>query len=127
MSMADILARTYWHRLDVLRPLPGGGTEMICRDTPCALSRSALVSAPAPPERDGILPEASYRLSLYTRPELVLRLGDRVEIRDEAGRLFRGTASDSFCYASHCVTVTEILEVLPGDGRLPESTEEAGE
>lgn len=127
MSMADILAKTYWHRLDARRPLPGGGAEVICRDAPCALSRSALVSAPAPPEQDGILPEASYRLSLYTRPELVLQLGDRVEIRDETGRIFRGTASDSFCYASHCITVTEISEVLPNDGRPPEKTEEVGE
>lgn len=124
MSMADVLARTYWHRLDAFRPLSQNESETVCQNAPCALSRSAVVSAPAPPERAGALPEALYRLNLYTRPELVLQLGDRVEIRDETGRIFRGRSSDSFRYASHCITVVEIAEVLPGEEPNPEAQAE---
>jgi len=109
---AALLERTYFHRLNAFRPLPEGGEEAVYIDIPCALSRSAMVSAPAPPDRDYVLPEALYRLSLYTRPEKPLRLGDRLEVRDGLGRVFRGRASDSFAYPSHCVTVAEIAEVL---------------
>lgn len=108
-----LLALTYAHRLSAFRPLPEGGEKRICRDRPCALSRSALVSAPTPPDRDGVLPEALYRLSLYTPPDLVLRLGDRAEVRDSSGRLFRGRVSDSFWYPSHCVSVLEAAEAVP--------------
>ncbi len=129
---AALLERTYFHRLDAFRPLPGGGEEAVYQNLPCALSRSAMVSAPAPPEREGIMPEALYRLSLYTRPEKPLRLGDRLEVRDSLGRVFRGRASDSFSYPSHCITVAEIAEVLdserperPGDGEDSRETEGA--
>lgn len=43
-------------------------------------------------------PEALYRLTLYTRPELAFRLGDRVEVTDEGGSVWMGRASDSFRY-----------------------------
>lgn len=65
---------------------------------------------PEPSDRAYVLPEAAYRLSLYTRPELCFRLGDRLEVRDGSGRVFRCRASDSFRYPSHCVTVLEVLE-----------------
>lgn len=112
-GFAARLARTYRHRVTAFRPLPGGGEETVCEEQPCALSRSALVTAPAPPDRAYVLPEALYRLALYTRPELAFRLGDRVEVAGESGRVFRGRTSDSFRYPSHCVTVVEIAEVLP--------------
>lgn len=112
-GFAARLARTYRHRVTALRPLPGGGEEPVCEAQPCALSRSALVTAPAPPDRTYVLPEALYRLTLYTRPELAFRLGDRVEVADESGRVFHGRTSESFRYPSHCVTVVEIAEALP--------------
>lgn len=108
-----LLALTYSHRLSAFRPLPGGGERQICHDRPCALSRSAKVSAPAPPDRDGVLPEALYRLSLFTPPDLILRLGDRAEVRDGSGRRLRGRVSDSFWYPSHCVAVVEVREAAP--------------
>ena len=109
-ALADILARTYAHRVTAFRPL-AEGEERLCEAAPCALSRSAHTSAPTPPDSAYILPEASYRLSLYTRPELAFRLGDRLEVSDEAGRVWHGRTSDSFRYPSHCVTVVEINEV----------------
>lgn len=109
------LAGTYSHRVTAFRPLPGGGEAAVCRDQPCALSRSAIVTAPAPPDRAYVLPEALYRLALYTRPELAFQLGDRVEVDDGAGGVLHGRTSDSFRYPSHCVTVVEAAEVLPAE------------
>ena len=123
-AMAAFLARTYLHTVTAFRPLADGGEKSVCQAAPCALSRSAHTSAPTPPDSAYILPEASYRLSLYTRPELAFRLGDRVEVSDEAGRVWHGRTSDSFRYPSHCVTVVEISEV----GRVSrESEDTAGE
>ncbi len=112
-AYAARLARTYLHTVTAFRPLADGGEEPVCQDAPCALSRSAHTSAPTPPDGFYVLPEALYRLSLYTRPEMVFRLGDRVEVDDGAGQVFRGRTSDSFRYPGHCVTVVEISEVLP--------------
>ena len=114
-AMAAILARTYLHTVTAFRPLADGGEKSVCQAAPCALSRSAHTSAPTPPDSAYILPEASYRLSLYTRPELAFRLGDRVEVSDGSGRVWHGRTSDSFRYPSHCVTVVEISQVgAPG-------------
>ena len=111
-ACASLLALTYDRRVSAFRPLPDGSEAEVCRDAPCALSRSAMVSAPEPPDGAYILPEALYRLSLYTPPDLRFRLGDRAEVRDGGGRVFHGRTSDSFPYASHCVTVLEVSEIL---------------
>ena len=113
---ANILARTYFHRVNAWRPAREGET-VLCTDEKCALSRSAHTSAPTPPDGNGVLPETDYRLSLYTMPDRFFRLGDRLEITDAAGRVFRGRASDSFCYPGHCVTVVNICEVREEGGR----------
>ena len=110
-AMAAILARTYFHTVTAFRPTLEDGEEVVCEAVPCALSRSAHTSAPTPPEGSCALPEALYRLSLYTRPELAFRLGDRVEVTDTLGRVYHGRTSDSFCYPSHCVTVVAVSEV----------------
>ena len=110
-AMAAILARTYFHTVTAFRSKAEGGEEIICEAAPCALSRSAHTSAPTPPDGSYVLPEAAYRLSLYTRPELTFCLGDRVEVTDEGGCVWHGRTSDSFRYPSHCVTVVEISEV----------------
>ena len=78
-AMAAILARTYLHTVTAFRPLPDGGEEAVCQAAPCALSRSAHTSAPTPPDGFYVLPEAAYRLSLYTRPELGFRLAEALE------------------------------------------------
>lgn len=111
-ACASLLALTYDRRVSAFRPLPDGSEAAVCRDAPCALSRSAMISAPEPPDGTYILPEALYRLSLYTPPDLCFRLGDRAEVRDGGGRVFHGRTSDSFPYASHCVTVLEVSEIL---------------
>ena len=118
-AMAAVLARTYFYTVTAYRPTLEGGEERLCEAAPCALSRSAHTSAPTPPEGSYALPEALYRLSLYTRPELAFRLGDRVEVTDENGSVWHGRTSDSFRYSSHCVTVVEISEV----GRASRETE----
>ena len=110
-AMAAVLARTYFYTVTAYRPTLEGGEERLCQAAPCALSRSAHTSAPTPPEGSCALPEALYRLSLFTRPELAFRLGDRVEVTDKLGRVYHGRTSDSFCYPSHCVTVVEIGQV----------------
>ena len=121
-AMAAILARTYFHRVTAYRPILENGEEAVCEAAPCALSRSAHTSAPTPPDGSYVLPEALYRLSLYTRPELAFRLGDRVEVTDENGSVWHGRTSDSFRYSSHCVTVVEIskvsCETCPGEGSV---------
>ena len=118
-AMAAILARTYFHTVTAWRPTLEDGEERLCEAAPCALSRSAHTSAPTPPNGSYALPEALYRLSLYTRPELTFRLGDRVEITDENGSVWHGRTSASFRYPSHCVTVVEISRV----GRVSRESE----
>lgn len=114
-AMAAILARTYFHTVAAWRPTAEGGEERLCEAAQCALSRSAHTSAPTPPDGAQALPEALCRLSLFTRPELAFRLGDRVEVTDTLGRVYHGRTSDSFCYPSHCVTVVAVSEVgAPG-------------
>jgi len=110
-ALAAYLRRTYSHAVTAFRPLADGGEETLCENAPCALSRTAQVSAPTPPDRGSVLPEALYRLALYTTPELVFRLGDRLEVDDGTGRIYRCRTSDSFCYPSHTVTVVEAAEV----------------
>ena len=113
-ALADILARTYAHRVTAFRPL-AEGEERLCEAAPCALSRSEHTNAPMPPSLSAAWPEALYRLTLYTRPELAFRLGDRVEVTDGGGSVWMGRTSDSFRYDSHCVTVVEISHVgAPG-------------
>ena len=115
-AMAAILARTYFHTVTAYRPTLENDEERLCEAVPCALSRSAHTSAPTPPDDSYALPETLYRLSLYTRPELAFRLGDRVEVTDESGRVWHGQTSDSFRYSSHCVTVVEVSHVEPPSG-----------
>lgn len=61
--------------------------------------------------RARLLCESRYALSLYTMPEIWLRLGDRVTVSDKSGRVYHARASDSVRYPSHCVTVVEVTEV----------------
>ena len=122
-AMAAILARTYFHTVTAYRPTLEGGEEVVCQAAPCALSRSAHTSAPTPPDGSYALPEALYRLSLYTRPELAFQLGDRVEVTDESGSVWHGRTSDSFRYPSHCVTVIEISHVGVPGGQVSRETE----
>ena len=104
------LKGTYRHRLTVFRPRMEGGEERIWENQPCALSRSAQVSAPQPPQVGAALPESAYRLSVFTAPEVCLRLGDRLEVTD-GSRVWHGRASDSIRYPNHCITVMEVREV----------------
>lgn len=110
-AIAARLARTYHCRVNAFRPLCDGSEERIWENRPCALSRTAKITAPLPPSMAAVLPEAGYRLALYTLPEVTFQIGDRLEITDSQGRVYFGRASDSFCYPSHAVTVVELLEV----------------
>lgn len=106
-ALADILARTYAHRVTAFRPLTEG-EERLCEAAPCALSRSEHTSAPTPPSLFAAWPEALYRLTLYTRPELAFRLGDRTRARGE--------------YPLLAVSVREDGTVLVDGGRQAEHT-----
>ena len=126
-AAANLLAKTYFHRISAWRSLPQGGEERLCEGVECAMSRSAHTSAPAPSDSARAFPEADYRVSLFTRPELWFRLGDRLEVTDGTGRVFRGRASDSVAYPSHCATVMEVREVLPPVAEEPEEDEDSCE
>lgn len=114
-SFAARLGRTYYYRVSAFRSLIGGGELAVHTEVPCALSRSAQVSAPTPADRDCVLPETLYRLSLFTLPEVTFQLGDRLEIYDRLGNVYHARSSDSFCYPSHTVTVVEVAEIRHPD------------
>ena len=126
-AMAAILARTYFHRVSAWRNTGELEETPIYEDVSCALSRRAINTAPTPSAMEAVLPESAYRLTLYTRPEQPFRLHDRVEVTDEAGRVYHGRTSDSFCYPSHCVTVVEISEVTDSAGPAGQDSHETGE
>lgn len=111
-AYAACLARTYLHTVTAYRPVFGGGETLLWENRPCALSRAAHTSAPTPPGGGQVLPEAEFRLALYTDPDTLFRLGDRVEVRDGSGRVWHGRTSDSFRYPGHCVTVVESRQTL---------------
>ena len=109
--MTRALRRTFDRTACVFRPLSDRTERAVYVDIPCALSRSALTSAPAVRGAGEALCESRYALSLYTMPEIWLRLGDRVTVSDKSGRIYHARASDSVRYPSHCVTVVEVTEV----------------
>lgn len=109
--MTRALRRTFDRTACVFRPLSDGTERAVYADIPCALSRSALTSAPSVGAEGAALCESRYALSLYTMPEIWLQLGDRVTVSDKSGRVYHARASDSVRYPSHCVTVVEVTEV----------------
>ena len=109
--MTRALRRTFDRTARVFRPLSDGTERAVYVDIPCALSRSALTSAPAVRADGAPAVECRYALTLYTAPACWLRLGDRVTVSDKSGRVYHGRASDSVRYPSHCATVVEITEV----------------
>lgn len=109
--MTRALRRTFDRTACVFRPLSDGTERAVYVDIPCALSRSALTSAPSVRGAGEALCESRYALTLYTMPEVWLRLGDRVTVSDKSGRVYHARASDSVRYPSHCATVVEITEV----------------
>lgn len=119
------LGRTYHHAVTAFRPLPAGEEQPLYTNQPCALSRSAMVSAPEPPDTAAPLPESRYRLTLFTMPAVRFTLGDRLEVDVGEGRVVRGWASDSFCYPSHTVTVMDVTAVT--EAGAGQASREAGE
>ena len=79
--MTRALRRTFDRTACVFRPLSDGTERAVYVDIPCALSRSALTSAPSVGAEGAALVESRYALTLYTMPEFWLRLGDRVTVR----------------------------------------------
>ena len=118
--MTRALRRTFDRTACVFRPLPDGTERAVYVDIPCALSRSALTSAPSVRGAGEALCESRYALSLYTMPEVWLRLGERVTVSDKSGRMYHARASDSVRYPSHCATVVEVTV-----GSVPASQESA--
>lgn len=120
--MTRALRRTFDRTACVFRPLSDWTERAVYADIPCALSRSAHVSAPSAAAEDAALVESRYALTLYTMPEFWLRLGDRVTISDKSGRIYHARASDSVRYPSHCATVVEVFEVsVPASQESAES------
>ena len=93
--MTRALRRTFDRTACVFRPLSDGTERAVYVDIPCALSRSALTSAPSVRGAGEALCESRYALSLFTPPEVWLRLGDRVTVSDKSGRVYHARASVS--------------------------------
>ncbi len=84
-ALADILARTYAHRVTAFRPLAEGGRNGSARPPlrPEPLGAHQRPHAAVPFRRlagGGAVPAGPVH-----RPELAFRLGDRVEVTDEGG------------------------------------------
>lgn len=111
--MRSILNATYDDRLTVKRCVYKAGktkTEVVYDNIPCGLSRNATTYSPSPINLDTRTPRAVYRLRFYTSPDVIVKLGDFVEIT-KMGRVYKGIAADSFNYDSHMVCVFECEEV----------------
>lgn len=124
-AMARLLAGTYDRQLWAYRPQAGGDEAEVYSGVPCALSRTAKTASPSPAGEAAILTESRYALTLYTRPQVWLRLGDRLEISDGAGRIYHARSGESMRYPSHCVTVVEVLEVCLAEPEPPAASDPA--
>lgn len=114
---AAVIAATFDDKMTVLRQKISGGRpvdQVVYRDLPCAMSRSAHTASPAPPGFGAIMPESRYRISVFMPAGTVVHLGDRVDVY-RRGQIFRGSASDSIGYESHSVCVVDIWEVAGND------------
>lgn len=111
--MRSILGTTYTDRLTVRRSVYKADrceSVTVYENIPCGLARTATTYSPEPLSFDLRTPRAVYRLRFYAQPDVVVKLGDFVEVT-QRGRVYKGVAADSFNYDSHMVCVFECEEV----------------
>lgn len=114
MGEAAILRSTMTDRVTITRASkddPMGVLKTVYESLPCALSRTAMVTAPDPHDPGRDLAECGFRATLF------LPVGTRIQVGDHAivlkeGVQFMGVLSPGFPYPSHTVAVMNIQEVL---------------
>lgn len=115
MRERDILLATLTDRVAISRADPKdplAAPETVYADLPCALSRSAVVTAPDPHDPAAALAECGFRATLFLPAGTWTSTGDRAEVRRENLR-FLGVLSPSIPYPSHAVAVMQVQEVMP--------------
>lgn len=115
MTEREILLRTFTDRVTVFRADPKdplAAPEALYADLPCALSRTAIVTAPDPHDPMDSLAECGFRATLFLPAGTWTRTGDRAEVVRQGIR-FSGVLSPSIPYPSHAVAVMRVQEVTP--------------
>jgi hypothetical protein len=113
MREADIIRATLTDRVTVFRADaadPFAPAQVVYETIPCALSRTAKVSAPDPADLNGALAECCFRVTLFLPAGTHIRAGDRAEVTRLDSRFF-GVLSPGMPYPSHTVAVMEVWEV----------------
>ncbi len=113
MREADILFSTLTDRVTISRSDPADPTaapQVLYQDLPCALSRTAMVTAPDPHDPARPLAESAFRATLFLPAGTWTRTGDRAEVLREGVR-FSGVLSPGIPYPSHTVAVMHVWEV----------------
>ena len=113
MREADVILSTLTDRITVLRAdsqNPTTAPHAVYRDLPCALSRTATVTAPDPHDPHDSLAECAFRATLFLPAQTDIRAGDQAEVTRH-GMHFSGVLSPSIPYPSHTVAVMYVWEV----------------
>ena len=115
MREADIILATLTDRVTISRPDPDdalNGETAVYTDLPCALSRTAMVTAPDPHDPMKPLAECGFRATLLLPRDTRVCTGDRAEVLRQGVR-FSGVLSPGIPYPSHTVAVLYVWEVTP--------------
>lgn len=114
--VTEILRKTYWDRLTVVRGSPGvdESGESIRRETvvydeiPCALSQNSTGS----PKREDNRRVSDTEHVIFAAPDIRMEEMDRVTVVTEAGQVYRGRSGRTFVYdGSHGETPFNIEEM----------------
>lgn len=115
-SAAEILRKTYWDKLTVVRGSPGvdGSGESVRKETkvyenvPCALSQGSSGS----PKREGSRRVSDTEHVIFTSPDIQIVDMDRATVVTQAGQVLRGVCGRTFVHAgSHGETPFHIEEM----------------
>lgn len=115
MQEADIILATLTDRVTISRANPAdpmATPQILYQDLPCALSRTAMVTAPNPHDPMKPLAECSFRATLFLPAHTWTKTGDQAEVLRQ-GMRFSGVLSPGIPYPSHTVAVMHVWEVTP--------------
>lgn len=113
MGEAAILRSTMTDRITVTRASradPLGVPETVYHNLPCALSRTAMVTAPHPHDPGQDLAECGFRATVFLPAGTGVQVGDHAAVLRQGTRL-TGVLSPGFPYPSYTVAVMNIQEV----------------
>ena len=113
VSEAAILRATMTDRATVTRESWDGATwktVVAYENLPCALSRTAMVTAPHPHDPGQDLAECGFRATVFLPAGTGVQVGDHAAVLRQGTRL-TGVLSPGFPYPSYTVAVMNIQEV----------------